>query len=328
MSMKANVITGPQKSVVEDVTVPEIGDEEVLIRVKYCGVCASELHPWMEGAGWLEASGQRPIFGHEPVGVIEKTGSLVHGFKVGDRVTGLVQNAFAQYAKGDYRKMVKVPDSLDDIEALGEPLSCLMSGAHRTPVSLGDDVAVIGTGFMGLGFLQLMNLKGAGRLIAVDMREESLEHARRFGAAETYTPTAVPSEYKVTEWGHMDQGIKAIDVVVEASGTQGGLQLAGDMTAVHGVLSVVGFHQGHGGMRNVNMELWNWKALSVINAHERRSDVHIKQMEAGLKLIAHDKFNMKELITNVYKLDEVDKAYDAIKTKPEHFIKSVIQVAE
>jgi threonine dehydrogenase-like Zn-dependent dehydrogenase len=326
MTMRASVIVGPQKSEVIQVPVPSIGDEEVLIRIKYCGVCASELHPWMEGAGWLEASGKRPIFGHEPVGVIEKVGALVGGFRVGDRVTGLIQNAFAQYAKVHYRKIVKVPDCLDDMEALGEPLSCLMSGADRTPVSLGDDVAIVGVGFMGLGFLQLMRLKGAGRIIAVDMREESLEHAKLFGADEVYTPQNIKLEYKVTEWGHMDQGIKGIDVCVEATGSQGGLQLAGDMTAVHGILSVVGYHQGHGGMRNVNMELWNWKAISVINAHERRSDVHIKQMEAGLKLIANEKLNMKDLITQVFGLDEVDKAYNAIRTKPTGFIKSVIKI--
>lgn len=325
MSMKASVIAGPQKSEITDVAIPKINDEEVLIRIKICGVCASELHPWVVGGGSVEASGQRPIFGHEPVGIIEQVGSRVQGFKVGERVTGLIQNAFAQYAKANYRMIVKVPEGLDDLEALGEPLSCLMSGAERTPVLLGDDVSVVGAGYMGLGFLQLMRLKGAGRLIAVDMREESLEHAKRFGADEIYTPDNVKPEYKVTQWGHMDQeDIKGVDVSVEASGSQGGLQLAGEMTAVHGVLSIVGYHQG--GMRNVNMELWNWKAISVINAHERRSAVHIKQMEAGLKLIANNKLNMKDLITHVYSLGEVDKAYDGIKSKPAGYIKSVIKL--
>lgn len=326
MSMKASVITGPQKSEIAEVPIPSIGDEELLIRITVCGVCASELHPWMEGAGWLEAKGNKPIFGHEPVGIIEQVGSRVQGFKVGERVTGLIQNAFAQYAKANYRMVVKVPESLDDMEALGEPLSCLMSGADRTPVSLGDNVAIVGAGFMGLGFMQLMALKGAGRIIAVDVREESLEHAKRFGADEVYMPDQVKPEFKVTDWSHMEEGIKGIDVAVEATGSQGGLKLAGEMTAVHGVLSIVGYHQGHGGMRDVNMELWNWKAISVINAHERRSAIHIKQMEAGLKLIANKRLNMKDLVTNVYSLDEVDQAYEAIKSKPDGFIKSVIKI--
>lgn len=323
--MKASVLTGAQKSELLEMAIPMIGDEEVLIRVKACGVCASELHPWMEGAPWLEASGRLPIFGHEPVGIIEALGSRVHGFNIGDRVTGLIQNAFAEYAKADYRKIIHVPEVLDDFEALGEPLSCLMSGADRTPVSPGDDVAIVGAGFMGLGFLQLMRLKGAGRAIAVDMRDESLGHAKRFGADECYRPDDVKAEYKVTDWKHMEQGIPGVQVAVEASGTEGGLQLAGDMAAVHGTLSVVGYHQGRSGKRNVNMELWNWKAITVINAHERRNHVHMKHMAAGLKLIAGGLFNMKDMVTHVFSLDQVDQAYEAIRSKPPGFIKSVIR---
>lgn len=324
MKMKASVIAGAQKNEVVETDIPSIGDEEVLIRVRACGVCASELHPWMEGPARSEASGRRLIFGHEPVGIIEEVGPRVQGFKVGERVTGLIHNAFAQFTKADYRKIIHVPEALDDLEALGEPLSCLMSGANRTPVSLGDDVAVVGTGFMGLGFLQLMKRKGAGRIIAVDKRDESLEHARRFGADEIYTPNEVRPEYKVTDWAHMEQGIPGVNVAVEASGTQDGLQLAGEMAAVHGILSVVGYHQGNSGLRNVNMQLWNWKAISVINAHERRAHVHMKQMEAGLQLISDGMFNMKDLITHVFRLDEVDQAYEAIRHKPSGFIKGVI----
>ncbi|WP_274361366.1 alcohol dehydrogenase catalytic domain-containing protein [Paenibacillus thermotolerans] len=322
--MKASVMVGQRKSEVRDVAIPQIGDEEVLIRVIACGVCASELHPWLSGSTWLEAKEtERLIFGHEPVGIIEKTGSRVHGFQKGDRVTGLVQHAFAEYTKADYRNIVKVPDSLHEYESLGEPLSCLMSGAQRTPVALGDDVAIVGAGFMGLGFLQLMKLKGAGRTIVVDVREEGLEHARTYGAVETYTPDSVPPDYKVTEWNQMDRGIA---VTVEATGSQGGLQLAGEMTAVHGSLSVVGYHQGNGGLRSVNMELWNWKAITVINAHERRNDVHMKQMQHGLKLIEAGLFDMKSMVTHVFGLHEVDKAYEALLTKPPGFIKAVVRI--
>ncbi|MBW7455501.1 hypothetical protein K0U00_15855 [Paenibacillus sepulcri] len=78
----------------------------------------------------------------------------------------------------------------------------------------------------------------------------------------------------------------------------------------------------------MNMELWNWKAITVINAHERRDHVLIRQMEAGLKLIAGGKLNMRDLVTHVYGLDEVDQAFEAIRTKPEGFIKSVVKMDE
>ncbi|WP_274651244.1 hypothetical protein [Paenibacillus humicola] len=72
-------------------------------------------------------------------------------------------------------------------------------------------------------------------------------------------------------------------------------------------------------------QLWR-KALTVVNAHERRSQVHIKEMEAGLKLIAKGQLNMKEMITHVFSLHEIDRAYEAIRTKPQGFVKSVIKI--
>ncbi len=317
--MKACVVAGPRKHEIVELPVPQIDENEVLIKVSVCGVCASELHPWENGIGK-----EFHVFGHEPVGVIEKVGAHVTGFQAGDRVTGLIHRAFAEYAKADYRHIVKVPDELDDLEALGEPLSCLVSGANRTPVSIGDKVAIIGTGFMGLGFMQLMKMKGAGTMIAVGLRQDALQHALRFGADAAVLPHEVDEKYKVVDWDQMDRGV---NVAVEASGTQGGLDLAGEMTAVHGTMAVVGYHQGNGGSRNVNMQLWNWKAIHVINAHERRNHVHMEAMKTGLELIRQGRFNMKEMITHVYRYDEVDKAFEAIKHKPQGFIKAVIQLS-
>jgi threonine dehydrogenase-like Zn-dependent dehydrogenase len=314
--MKVCILKGESKTEIIDMPMPEINDDEVLIRVKACGVCTSEVHAWLYGSG-----GVNGVLGHEAVGVIENVGKNVKGFSVGDRVTGLIYAAFAEYTKADYRNVTKVPDKVEDIEALGEPLSCLVSGAERTPVHLGDTVAIIGTGFMGLGFMQLMRLKGAGTIIAVDTRKEGLANALKFGADRALFPHEVEDEIKVTDWAHMDGGV---DVAVEVSGTQKGLELAGDMTAVHGNLSIVGYHQN--GLRSVNMELWNWKAITVVNAHERRNNVHMECMKAGLQLIASGAFNMLDMITHEFSLSEVDKAFNMMLDKPKGFIKSVIRI--
>ncbi len=316
--MKASILTGPGQSCIVDRPKPEIGAAEVLVKLKVCGVCASELYSWSRGADRKSSL----IMGHEPMGIIEETGDLVEGFEKGDRVTGLFNQAFAEYAKADFRNLVKVPDDLEDIVAIGEPLSCLVSGANRTPVMLGDTVAVVGAGFMGLGFMQLMKLKGSGKIIAVDIRMEGLEHASRFGADIACFPNDVDAQYKVMDWNEIGQGV---EVCVEAGGSQASLDLAGEMTAAHGVLSIVGYHQSNAGIRNVKMNLWNWKALTVINAHERRKEVHLKAMEAIFPLIQSGKFNMKAMVTHVYSLDEVDRAFEDLKNKPEGFIKGVIK---
>jgi len=317
--MKASVLVGPKKNKIVEMPKPEIGSNEVLIRVKVCGVCASELYTWNNAE-----EGKQLVLGHEPLGIIEEVGSSVTGFRKGDRVTGLFGNAFAEYAKADYRHLIKVPEGLDDLVSIGEPLSCLVSGADRTPVRLGDTVAVVGTGFMGLGFMQLMRLKGAARIIAVDTRRESLDNALRFGADIACYPEEVDPKYKVVEWDQIGQGV---DVCVEASGSQAALDLASEMTAAHGILSIVGYHQTNSGMRNINMKLWNWKAITVINAHERRKDVHLQAMKSILQLIENGKFNMKDLVTHVYSLDEVDRAYQDLMNKPEGFIKAVIKIS-
>lgn len=317
--MKASVLVGPRQHKVMDVPKPMISEDEVLVKVLVCGVCASEFHTWTNGP-----NGQEPlIMGHEPMGVIEEIGSKVKGFHVGDRVTGLFYHAFAEYSAARYTNLVHVPALLEDTVAIGEPLSCLLSGANRTPVEIGDTVAIVGLGFMGLGFLQLMKLKGAGTIVAIDVRQESLDNAKRFGADVTLFPDQVPAHWKVLEWGEIGQGV---DVCVEASGSQAAIDLATQMAKAHGTVSVVGFHQSGQGKRSVQMDFWNWKALTIINAHERRNHVHVEGMKSALSLIQNGKFNMSDLITNTYDLDEVDKAYDAIQAKPQGFIKSVIRL--
>ncbi|WP_165444948.1 alcohol dehydrogenase catalytic domain-containing protein [Gracilibacillus phocaeensis] len=318
--MKASILTSAKTNKIMEVPRPEITNNQVLIKVKYCGVCASELHPWQQGA--IEQ--EQTILGHEGMGIIEEVGSNVEGFCKGDRVTGLFNQAFAEYAVAEYQDVIKIPDELEGMVAIGEPLSCLWSGANRTPVNLGDTVAVVGLGFMGLGFMQLMKHKGAGKIIAIDIRQESLDHAKRFGADEVYLAHEVPDTYKVTDWDEIGQGI---DVSVDTTGSPQGLALAGELAAVHGVLSIVGYHQSHQGIRNVNMQLWNWKALTVINAHERRNQVHVEAMKAMMTLMDNGRFHMKDMITHVHSLDEVDQAYEHIVTKPDDFIKSVIEIS-
>jgi len=100
--------------------------------------------------------------------------------------------------------------------------------------------------------------------------------------------------------------------------------MAGNITGVHGILSIVGWHQN--GPRTINMELWNWKGITVINAHERRNEVHVACMKEALTMIEAGRFNMKDMITHEFKLDEVDKAYNVLVNKPEGFIKGVVKI--
>jgi len=170
--------------------------------------------------------------------------------------------------------------------------------------------------------LQAIRHKGAARIIAIDVRPEVLALARQLGADETLTPDQVGEELKLTRWA--DLGKTGVDTAIEASGTQAGLTLAGQMVHEHGMLSILGYHQG--GPRQVDLELWNWKALDVLNAHERRAEYQMDCMRRGLALLAAGKLDTASLVTHRLGLDQVDAAFNALNTKVPGFVKAVISL--
>lgn len=316
--MKQSVLVGPKTSRIEEAPELAVGPKDVLVRVKLCGVCASELH------GWKGDSGPYPRrYGHEVSGEVVAVGQDVASVRVGMRVTGLFHQGFAEYALTTEDRVAPIPEGMSYEEALGEPISCVISGVRRTRVDMGDTVAVIGLGFMGLITLQALRLKGPARLIAVDVREEALENALRLGADEAYLPDQVPDRLIMASWDRVGGGY-GVDVAVEASGTQPGLDLASRMVREHGFLSIVGYHQG--GPRQVDMEMWNWKAFDALNAHERRPDAQMDSMRRGLELVARGRIDVASLVTHRFGLEEVDAAFDTLARKPEGFVKSVVLV--
>ena len=324
--MKASVLVGPETSEVKEVPIPPVRKNDVLVRVEACGVCFSEFHSWH---GEQEGTEYPRRMGHEPSGVIEQVGEGVDSLKVGQRVTVLptrrgpltqyVNGAYAEYVVAPQERAALMPEVLTFAEALGEPIACLVSGAERTPVHLADRVAIVGCGFMGLAMLQLVALRGPREIIAVDVRQDALENALRLGADRALLPEEVDPRDKAVAWEQLGQGV---DVAFEVSGTQAGLTLAGEMVRAHGTLSIVGYHTD--GMRTVDVGLWNTKAITVVNAHERRNDTLMRCMQAGLDLIATGKLDMASLVTHTYPLGRVDEAFVAMRDKPQGFIKGVV----
>lgn len=315
--MRYSQLVAPQQSTVVDEPAREPGEGEVLIRIDTCGVCASELHPWMDGVSHYPYR-----FGHEPAGVVEQVGAGIGSVAVGDRVTGLFQGAFSELCVANEEEVVRVPEGVRDESALGEPLACLVNAQRRTPIELADRIALIGLGYMGLGMLQLLKLRGPSRIIAIDIREEARDKARELGADEVYHPSDVPDAYFLTQFQDWNSD-RGLDVVVEASGTQPGLTLAGKLVRAHGVLSILGYHQG--GDRQVDVQMWNWKAIDVVNAHVRRREDLLESMRIGLALEEKGLIDIGGLVTHRFGLDEIDQAYSALRDKPPGFIKAVVK---
>lgn len=319
--MRAIVMEGPKKSKVAEVPTPIPNKGQLLVKVIYNGMCQSECYPWS-----IATEGQR--FGHEPFGIVEQLGENVEGFKIGDRVTGLSDTpAYAEYCIMKQEHTIHVPKNISDEDAIAEPYGCLLSAASRMPiVTPGDSVAVVGAGYMGLGMVSLFKLKGAGKIVVVDPREEARQNALRFGATEVYSPENLPSEYLLNweTWGKSDIFKTGFSTVMEFTGTESGLRLAGEMVCAHGLLGVGGYHDDS--ERTVDFKLWNVKAIVVNSLHERRPLYQTYCCKNALELISKGLWNFKGVSNNIYTMEEFDIANEVLESKPKGYIKALIKI--
>ena len=330
--MKLAVLKAPQRFEVIDVEVPAIGPDEVLLRVAACGVCGSELDMWHG-----ETDRTYPIHpGHEVSGVVEKVGSQVDTLRPGDRVAAWVtERGFSEYVAVKAAFCLPAGDLPLDL-ALAEPLACAVNAVELADPQLGDDVLVVGTGFMGALILKLMGLRGPRLLIAADTRPSALELASRLGATHTVEVIREPLAERVkslTErppsgvFGNVDPADElGADVSFEVTGFERPLVDVGDATRMAGKLVIVGFHQG--GTRAVPLGAWNWKALKVVNAHFREVATIMHGMRVGMRLLVSGRIRLDDLVTHRYSLDEVGDAFAVAYDKPDGFLKSTVVVSE
>ncbi len=319
-TMRAAVLAGPGEMRIEIVPVPEPRSGEVRLRLEGCGVCASNLEPWA-GPAWMSYPGEPGGLGHEGWGVVDAVGDGVEGVAPGDRVAALSYHAFAEYDLAKADALVKLPRALDGHAFPAEPLGCAFNIFRRSGIAADQTVAIIGIGFLGAVLTRLASKAGA-RVIAISRRRESLDLARDFGAAE-----AVPMDdhWKIIERvGERTDG-RMCDRVIEAVGKQWPLDLAGELVGEGGKLIVAGYHQD--GPRRVNMQMWNWKGIDVINAHERDPAVSLRGMEEAVDAVASGRLDADRLYTHRYPLERLDEALDATRDKPQGFVKALVMFA-
>jgi NADPH:quinone reductase len=316
-TMRAAVVTGPRRTVVEEVAIPEPGPGEVRVRIEGCGVCASNVVPW-EGPEWMHFPTEPGGLGHESWGIVDAVGPAVGEFAPGDRVVTLSQHAYAEYDVAEAGSVVRLPAALDGRPFPGEPLGCAMNILARSGIEPGQTVAIVGIGFLGALLTRLATDAGA-RVIAIARRPFALGIARSMGAAET---VAMDDHWRIIE------AVKALTEgrlcarVIEAVGKQWPLDLAAELTAERGRLVIAGYHQD--GPRQVNMQQWNWRGLDVINAHERDPALYVQGMRAAVAAVAEGRLDPGPLYTHRYPLAELDAALVATRDRPEGFMKALI----
>jgi threonine dehydrogenase-like Zn-dependent dehydrogenase len=316
-TMRAAVITGAGKLKIEDVAMPEPGPGQVRIRLEGCGVCASNLTPW-EGPEWMHFPTEAGALGHEGWGIVDSVGSGVENVRPGDRIGFLSGHAYAQYDLADASEVVKLPDALADADLPLEPFGCAFNIFRRSDIREGQTVAIIGIGFLGAILVRLASNAGA-QVIAISRRQESLDLARKMGAAET-----IPMHDHGQIIEHVGEltGGTFCGRVIEAVGKQGPLDLAAELTREGGRMIIAGYHQD--GPRQVNMQLWNWRGFDVVNAHERDPAVSVRGMREAVEAIEQGLVDPARLITHRFPLDQLGDALNATRDRAGNFVKAVV----
>ena len=316
IGMRAAVMEGPGRLRVGQVAIPVPGAGQVRVRLEGCGVCASNLTPWA-GPEWMEFPTEPGALGHEGWGVIDAIGDGVAGLAVGDRVAALSFKSYAEYDVADAEAVVRLPDALAGQPFPAEPLGCAMNIFRRSGIEAGQTVAIVGIGFLGAILTRLATDAGA-RVIAISRRPFSLDIARRMGAAETI---AMDDHHAIIERVKALTGGTFCDRVIEAVGKQWPLDLAGELVREGGRLIVAGYHQD--GPRQVNMQLWNWRGIDVVNAHERDPKVSMRGMREAVEAVASGRLDPTSLDTHRFPLDRLDEALDATRDRADGFRKAL-----
>lgn len=339
--MKALLLEAYHDPRLTQLPIPEIREDEVLLRVKACAICGSDLH------GYTGKSGRRQpplVMGHEASGVVEKAGPAVSAYKPGDRVVfnsslycgqcwycrrGMenlcvqarvfgvncdsykLDGAMAEYLAVPERILYPLPQAMSFVQgALVEPLSIALHAVNRTQIEMDDTVAVIGAGAIGLMLVKALKNTAASRVVAVDVDDFKLECALKAGAdlALNTRHDVAASIQKIAPRG--------ADAVFEAVGIGQTVEQALDLARRGGRVTLVGNAQPRAelGMQKIVL-----KELSVHGAYACANEY-----ETALSLIAGGRVTVDELVSATAPLEEGKQWLDRLARGGEKLIKVVL----
>jgi threonine dehydrogenase-like Zn-dependent dehydrogenase len=228
--------------------------------------------------------------------------------------------AFAEYDVAKTNAVVRLPPLLDHQPFPGEPLACAVNVFARSHIQPGETVAIVGIGFLG-ALLTALAAQAGATVIAITRRPFALEIARNYGAAHTIV---MDDHWRIIEQVQEITRQQGCDCVIEVVGAQWPLDLAAELTSVRGRLIIAGYHQD--GPRQVNMQLWNWRGLDVINAHERDPQVYMDGMKQALTSVASGKLDPSALYTHRFPLEGIGEAFHLMQQRPHGFLKALIEM--
>lgn len=261
--MKSAVFYGKHDLRVENSPMPKVGPEDILIQVKACGICGTDVHIYEGDKGAAEVT-PPTILGHEFSGVIAEVGSNVTKYKVGDRVcidpncycgkcdfcrNGIahyctdmigygttVNGGFAEYCSVNQRQVYKLGDNTTfEQGAMTEPVACCLHGMDMCNIHPGSNVVVIGGGMIGLLMLQLSKLAGAARVALLEPVESKRVVAKKLGADILIDPINENVEEELKK-----AGMTWVNTVIECVGKTATIEQAIDIVGNKGTVMMFG----------------------------------------------------------------------------------------
>jgi len=331
--MKAALLYGVRDLRVESVDTPKIGAGEILVKVKAATTCGTDLKIFQRGyvAGVINLP---TVFGHEWAGDVVEVGEGVGWLKKGMRVRAgnsspCLQCRMCQKEKynlcedmmwlwGAYAEYIKVPARIVTLNtqqipphltyeeaAVTEPLACVLHGVEEAHVKLGDTVAIMGAGPIGLLHLLVAEKMGAGKIVVSDTIDERLHLARELGADETVNAKREDMVEKTKQL----TGAYGADVVIEAIGTPATWEQTLKMVRKGGTALMFGGCPPQTEIR-VSTEQLHYGETTILGTFHT-TPAHFKK---ALNLIASGTINVKPLITRKMKLDEIREAFETLTT--------------
>jgi L-iditol 2-dehydrogenase len=292
------------------------GTEQVLVKVVACGLCNWELNHWKGQLGNCPQT-----LGHEIAGEIVELGEGVKGLKPGDRVTGLavILNGFGDYVVFNESDCQKVNQDVELSHALGEPLKCIVTVLKAAAPEFGDYGVVFGCGPMGLWCIQGLSGNLLSGLIAVDIDDEKLALARKFGANFTINPKQNNVEARVREI----TGGNMADFAIEGTGSPSVVNNAlACLKSGRGRLILMSSYESEAAPFNLKMAME--KSIELKVAHPGYSLNQNDDMRCAVSGLNHEIFKMEDIVSHVFKLDEIQKAFEMLENKPAGYLKGVV----
>ncbi|MCR9185177.1 MAG: NAD(P)-dependent alcohol dehydrogenase [Halieaceae bacterium] len=354
--MKAAVFVEPGRIEIQDKPIPDVGDNDALMRVTTTTICGTDVHI-LKGEYPVESG---LTVGHEPVGVIEKLGKNVRGYREGQRViAGAICPSYTSYACQDgcpsqdgghhahgYKPMggwrfgntidgaqaeyilvpdaqanlAPVPDGLSDEEVLMCPdiMSTGFAGAESAGINIGDIVVVFAQGPIGLCATAGARLKGAGLIIAVDGIDERLAMSRQMGADITLDFRKVDV---VAEIFNITGG-RGVDAAIEALGTQQTFESALRVLKPGGTLSSLGVYS-----TDLSIPLGAFAA--GLGDHRIVTSLcpgGKERMRRLMSVIESSRLDLKPMVTHRYALDDIVAAYDLFSHQRDGVLKIALSM--